>query len=1775
MSIATVNYLHNVSLKQRFIGALDTALSEDRIDADEHLWLQSLTHSTVNINADPVRADRLSTLGHPQAAFELSAALMLSHTEVEKPQVYLFTLASGIEAFNNRSALVSVLNARFAEPAGVKLFEAEKIEGDPFQAQMGTIVDREADLVENLTAQLKTTPGLRDASTAALAAQLLKRFPGSAMAPDTHLVQVLPRRANDQGMALFTQTLAQAMFDDCRKLPLGKDSRRRFLDAKGDVASDADSILFSEAMTTAATEISTHYTQLLAAYWSGTWRGMSTRRDLAIESFNSSFRRELYTCHHNGTLSAAQLEAAQPLLHSMWEIPKVPTSARCQRLTLKVGSRVACELAATFVVTFNALVDPAVWWYSPDHRLIKFADMVALTAHLSTVPGRKQLYPLLAIHDQPLLHEVWPLQFELRDILTSLAADRVDSVIALQARNLTSALARDQPPEEWVAMIDDALDVRRLIDPRQLQFSAGRWSVDAPLEFSLTWPMSSQVPQPAHASRNTGASRGSATASESATEQAPATGGSDDATSADELDPQSWMEYVQAFDSRAQRLRELPNVLTACAEQALQRYTCVLFDGAVAVRHLHVQWRDQGDDGTDGEATAHAVSEGQKMVSLGLVPWLLDCVSGHRAAVFPAGAQVLCDPAGPAVTVRPDLIEYVLKRAVNHFADRYASLFESSRQSTLRQGHQQLWPANEALTLREDAMRLDLALARRQDRVHSDAFSMALQVLDCPTRSLRKGKGLGVTEAYLVSLAYGTSTAWLGNTMMLRQPDEAQSRIMLWSSDFGWREFASVEGLQAMIRRFFRGTHRQRWLALMSARDRRLLAAWLDGEPERQVAAVFERIDGHAVESLQQRVLSRQLQDVRELCLGATQCHFESGLFTRLAGEAELDWPLSRMLDELALRIDNSVFVAMLPPWIRLASVQDLKRYYAIFKRYYEGSDVRKDYMFGIDSLQVYTRKRLVAQLANDFAAVEFDPDTIMVHARRYVSGIPAAGELPSAVPAATIEHSESLTWYAINRFIEVPDAALSVTSSTHPQAQALLTPDYLRRLVSGLDIGTGYLALLRKGLSADGVHYAERKRLFFQQMPPALMAEALMEKVEGKMSDKAYAYITSIAQMPDGIAREPVDGVQVMISPLRLVADADMSPDPVSGMYIIGPVTPEEGPVVLYAVFNPSFVFREYASRTALIKDLRNDSVLQQLVVGRLDPEVRKRYTYGGFNEPHVPFSVEGTFDLPLHRPAPVVLSVAQIKGNALQALFDGAVKLLLDSGVSNAVTNQQVGEAQRRFLATLVLGQALMLMPSRLAALISLWQGHTLLRASAISASGHRWGEAFSEFSAALGMMVTAREQADEGQPEEKADSQSASDSPQEPLPTALSWRGTTLTEDQQFRLQQMEAHSVALSEMQHDGLLNLYRSKTDATPYAVVSGRVYQVRQIEDEGRWVIVGPDGAEGPFLTLDDNQHWQLDLTLRLRGGGGISTRFKSTAALSSAEGEVFVEASGMSEIRVLYRNRALQIGQAHLQTKRYLETCLDNLHSGPRGVGLDARAQKLIADFFGVARPDQFLIDEVEHAVRTMFNAVMDASLAPFTSPRFVVCTNRPGRDRVAAFIVPEDPLRRVFLTERFFRTPVYRLTAEARAQGFELMPHAQAATLIHELSHQALDTKDIAYLESTAPFPDLLLGNTASNVRVRAQIELFQGYRLSHRTSRNELFQVLDNGVWRDLAREDARGYSTVLRISGKKTLDEARTVFLSDPLKRSQIMLKNADSLTLLILMLGRHNFRVVAP
>lgn len=88
-----------------------------------------------------------------------------------------------------------------------------------------------------------------------------------------------------------------------------------------------------------------------------------------------------------------------------------------------------------------------------------------------------------------------------------------------------------------------------------------------------------------------------------------------------------------------------------------------------------------------------------------------------------------------------------------------------------------------------------------------------------------------------------------------------------------------------------------------------------------------------------------------------------------------------------------------------------------------------------------------------------------------------------------------------------------------------------------------------------------------------------------------------------------------------------------------------------------------------------------------------------------------------------------------------------------------------------------------------------------------------------------------------------------------------------------------------------------------------------------------------------------------------------------------------------------------------------------------------------------------------------------------------------------------------------------------------------------------------------------------IKDELSTLRATALSHKTPAERLFRKHDSSGWRDISEQDGAMKASILKITGTTSLAQARDVFLTDPRKRSEVILSNADSVAVLVMNLGR--------
>ncbi|NWA09667.1 hypothetical protein [Pseudomonas gingeri] len=280
---------------------------------------------------------------------------------------------------------------------------------------------------------------------------------------------------------------------------------------------------------------------------------------------------------------------------------------------------------------------------------------------------------------------------------------------------------------------------------------------------------------------------------------------------------------------------------------------------------------------------------------------------------------------------------------------------------------------------------------------------------------------------------------------------------------------------------------------------------------------------------------------------------------------------------------------------------------------------------------------------------------------------------------------------------------------------------------------------------------------------------------------------------------------------------------------------------------------------------------------------------------------------------------------------------------------------------------------------------------------------------------------------------------------------------------------------------------------------------------------------------------------------------------------EIRVQAIGIPCIRRLFPNRARLIQRGHEQALAYVTEALLNLDKLFSSARLDRRRRLFVEQFFDIPSVSAFTLGKIRVLAHRLLGELLDPSLNPETSSRYVVGTAIHPEHSVQAFTLLNEPIRKIYLTERFF-DPGFDAYLPLRPRTFDLLGHSMATVLLHEISHLAFDTLDLVYVDANRPFLDLLETVTTEGKQRYSALEQIQKHALSSSTPAAQLFRELDDYDlrWYDLV---GAPLQRVLQLTGTRDLDEARRVFFSDADKRVDVMLSNADSLALLLAHLGR--------
>lgn len=952
---------------------------------------------------------------------------------------------------------------------------------------------------------------------------------------------------------------------------------------------------------------------------------------------------------------------------------------------------------------------------------------------------------------------------------------------------------------------------------------------------------------------------------------------------------------------------------------------------------------------------------------------------------------------------------------------------------------------------------------------------------------------------------------------------------ILWTPAEGLQAFASVElATKQLNRHLLDSQKRFGWLANLPPSHRK--------PHERYQLDVFELIEDNVL-------LNRMNSFI-------TLFEAEYGYLSTLkSGDWQLAGPervksLEALLEKgaptnlpRARRIAQAIrWQQKLPAWLGTASLEEQGLQIDLLEQYRSSVADDKDYLDGIESLHGYVNKRLKALLEARFAVKDLDPDTLQITPNLALAG-----------PAST------LTEFALNHADITQKTGFKVSSTSGRKLPDRLNEAAVRQILLSLDIPTTYKKTVLDELSDTTVDGQKRKQRFRRQLPWQLLQHAHALHLQQHLSPSAFDLIRQVLDMPDAIARQAVEGASALIRPLELIKTEGTAAIKALGLYLIGSSKDDKAPHVLYSPYHAGHNFTEFKDQASIVAALNTPGTLQDLLIRRL-PETQQA-------------TFKNLFAATVGSLSEITLASNPIKTNLFDTLFDDNTTLL-----SHMLTAQTDKKRQFDWETVLHLFSAGVKLVGRqlqgkLTFIETLWDSYQDFKASAQSLQQHDWKAGLHDFIAGAAEMVSLGFL-------NRDDTFGLLD-PIGPLaqnsaPAPPHWKDIASTAPARTNLRAFEATDVSLQDLQKNVIDGTYRAPRSDKLYAPVAGIVFQVAKANQV--WRVVHEQGA-GPILRHSpDSQQWLIDPQRQTIRYGKVMSTLANSYSDYKASTSLNIEARGMAQIRRNYPAYANMIVQALEVARYYSFNALHNLDQVKHQVLPGSRLDTFLKSFFGVKKVDASLIKKIHTAVSPLCQALADPSWETRNAKRLVIGSLKYTDDRATAFVLEPEATGRIYLTQYFFEVGLdwYK---DAVPDSFNVDAHAQAAVLIHEVSHQLFDTLDIVYLDAALPFLDLISNATQFGYSKYNDQKDQQRNGLSLTTPRSKLFMAWDSAAGglkslelfpehRDMARQ-------ILKMTGARTMSEARSIFL-DPdssAGRIDVILRNADSMTLLICELGR--------
>ena len=1423
---------------------------------------------------------------------------------------------------------------------------------------------------------------------------------------------------------------------------------------------------------------------LLQTYWHAESANGQSRLAFFAQVMGANCRADLLLKRQAGIISSLESHQLQALLLPDQAARSAHAkNLRIEKIRLEAPYQHYVELAGTLMAS-----DTHAYLYSQPRGLQVLKDLddlhATLLSMLKAAGHEDELLNFLSLEERNVFLGLDQVQVTGTPVAGHVFTELAEGIAAKQISNMEHALALYRHSNGQVdlsALLDCALDVRSLFDPRLLELDAGgRWSLH-PVSGPSGRPSTVKAEWAKLALPRLQASEAALAAARKShpTVRSLAAHALDNALQKHALDLKAQDVYLNTYPGVAQEREErTPERSMSMVEHFIER---LAGEAGAVTNTVHTCFYGPRRDGAAYKLGSLTTAVFNTIIQQGLVPFSHHDIRDLPRRFLENQQKNIC-----AALQEGLCSEATLRRRDNGLTERAAQIL-----STVLEG-------------------------------------------DSPTRLTRHGLNGFLPDAFALTLdvSAGANRQALANCFVLTErggtDPQRSGQTFLWTPGRGHEAFASPSHLREVLER--RLKHPEQRLHLLEN-----LPGSLRTPHQVYTLGPLQRIDEHLLENRQRSHCDNVLDGIDfrlSMGLGARALQDSLDALMQQASPTNL---------ERAIRIAKlTLYQQALPAWLGMALPREQHRHAELLEQQRLSAGDERDYLHGIPSLREQAAEALEKLLKQRFPDQTPDPEDVLIPTRIGLDG-----------------RIQTLVDFAIHHLPDLASDAIRPRSRTATPLPQTLDGAAVVQLVQQLNLKQTCQNLFNKHLSGNTEDARLRRQVFCRQLPWQLLRHAHEEWLEERLSNTAWSFIRQVFDMPDAVARAAVQGATASIRPLELIATTGANTARAIGLYLIGPGDGPQTPLVLYSPYRAGRVLQEFSHEDDLLEALNRPGELQNWVGQHL--EAAHQATYRNL------WRQTARDDA-----SDIRLAANPIAGNALVRLFNDNLKQ-----INTMLTCQFEPSGKSQWDAvTSLLRKGIPMAQDFLAGKLNIpkvvWRSYSLFKASAEHLQQHRWSDGLRTFIRGVAQLASLREEFDTllGSEDPAAPQPSISQWLNAPAPAATSLATLDITEPRRTRMQVFEDHDVALNDLKMSPLSHVYTDATTSRSYVPVAGKVYPVKRTGQ--RWCILYKD-LMGPCVQRNAKGEWVLDLgrhhprygkTLS-RLAGRVNTRIAQRQSIN-------IEAVGMEEIRALSSWKAQCIDEALNVATYYAVNCKRNIRFFAGERDPITRLGIFFGELFGIHQVTPEQLRRIEKTVDDVLNALVDPSLTRPDSRRFVCGTSRWTPEGTYAFTLPDDEQKKIYLLNRFFdpRMDLYqnRLTAP-----FDLSAHARASTLIHELTHLASDTEDIAYLDSMRPFHDLIDTTIPGAAELKTDLAQLRRSTLSTQTPGLMLFKAWDafSDAWDDLGYDSATRpvRNRVLQITGAKTLDDARRVFMSDETKRMDIILANADSVAYMITQLGR--------